>query len=432
MKTTFTQSRFYIIYFILVIAIIFSRNSFAQCGTAGGNGAIISTNSIVIDGNMSDWSSYLNDPDNNTYDGNPDLDAPVGDVGRDMTRFVMTEGGNGLYMYFSREGSANNSVDFITYLDINNNGKMEQNEPVVAMSWSGSNGNCAVKICNYNPLSLTGDAVNIGSGDGYTLPGSLSSRVNAGSNGHGSADGISLEVFVPWSFLTQTNAGGTVINSLAFSMPFKFHISAINGNINSVPGSNSVNDNFGGCFGGIIQNNGSLPIKLSYFSARGENNSKAILNWVTETELNNEYYTIERSQDNKNYKAIAVMMGALTTTLQQSYEYKDNLSGVDMGKVIFYSPVRTVKFNQKQNMVQVNPNPFVDNVSIKYLSEVSGTMQVRIVNANGQTVVNRKSGLVKGYNYTAISNLASLAKGLYVVEVMINGELSEKTKLMKH
>jgi Secretion system C-terminal sorting domain len=228
-------------------------------------------------------------------------------------------------------------------------------------------------------------------------------------------------------------------------MPFKFHISAINGNINSVPGSNSVNDNFGGCFGGIIQNNGSLPIKLSYFSARGENNSKAILNWVTETELNNEYYTIERSQDNKNYKAIAVMMGALTTTLQQSYEYKDNLSGVDMGKVIFYrikqtdidgkssySPVRTVKFNQKQNMVQVNPNPFVDNVSIKYLSEVSGTMQVRIVNANGQTVVNRKSGLVKGYNYTAISNLASLAKGLYVVEVMINGELSEKTKLMKH
>jgi hypothetical protein len=32
----------------------------------------------------------------------------------------------------------------------------------------------------------------------------------------------------------------------------------------------------------------------------------------------------------------------------------------------------------------------------------------------------------------AINNLGSLAKGMYVVEVMINGEISEKTKLMKN
>ena len=446
MKTNFTQRKFYIIYVLLVIAIFFSRKSFAQCGTSGGNGAILSTNSIVIDGNMSDWTSYLNDPDNNTYDGSPDLDAPVGDVGRDLTRFVMTEGANGLYMYFSRAGSTNNSVDFITYLDINNNDKMELNEPVVTMSWSGANGNCSIKIYDYIPFNVLGDNItNNGLVDGYTSPGSLISRVSVGSTGKGSADGISLEVYVPWSFLTQTNVSGTVINSLLYSMPFKFHISSINGNVTSVPGANSVNDNFGGCFGGIIQSSGSLPIVMSYFGAFVTDNSKVKLNWVTEMELNNEYYSVERSQDGKNFTTIAMVLGSLNSSIRKTYEYKDDLKGVDVSKTIYYrikqidldghstySPVRNVKLSQKQNMIQVNPNPFVDNITVKYMSDVSGVMDIRIINANGQTLVAKKSTLLKGFNNAAIYNLGSLARGLYIVEVMINGELSEKTKLIKN
>jgi Secretion system C-terminal sorting domain len=210
----------------------------------------------------------------------------------------------------------------------------------------------------------------------------------------------------------------------------------------AAPDTNS----FTGCAPSYItQNGGSLPIKLSYFSARAENNTRAILNWVTEAEIDNEYFTIERSQDNKNYNPIGMVMGAVTTSLQQKYEYKDNLQGVDMGKVVYYrikqtdidgkstySPVRTVKFNQKQNIIQVNPNPIVDNITVKYMSDVSGSMDIRIINTNGQITVSKKSSMVKGYNNVAIYNLGSLAKGLYVVEVVLNGEVSEKTKLMKH
>ena len=448
MKTSFTQRKFYIVYAILVIALFIGRKSFAQCGTTGGNGAILTANNIVIDGTMTDWTSYLNDPDNNTYDGNPDYDsATVSDPGRDLSRFVMTQSGTGLYMYFSRVAGNNNSIDFLVYLDINNNKKVDLREPVIDLSWSGANGKGMVKVFNYTPFNAAGDSIaKNGNMDGYSMPGSLGStpRVTIGYNGQGSADGASLEVYVPWSYLTQTDVSGNVIYSLAYASPFLFHISSLNGTPSSVPGANSINDNFGGCFGGTVQDGKSLPIKLSYFSARTENNTRVILNWVTEMELNNDYYTIERSEDGRNFKAIAMVMGALTTTMQQSYEYKDNLAGVDKSKTIYYrikqtdidgsssyTPVRSVKLNQKQLMIQVNPNPIVDNVTVKFVSETSGKMDVRMVNSNGQTVLNRTFSVNKGYNGLTLNNLASLPKGLYIVQVMINGEVSEKTKLIK-
>ncbi|MGE5108300.1 MAG: T9SS type A sorting domain-containing protein, partial [Sphingobacteriales bacterium] len=97
-----------------------------------------------------------------------------------------------------------------------------------------------------------------------------------------------------------------------------------------------------------------------------------------------------------------------------------------------YSPVRSVKLSQKQNLIQVNPNPFVDNITVKYMSEVSGVMDIKVINANGQTMVAKKNTLSKGFNNVAVYNLGSLPKGLYIAEVMINGELSERTKLMKN
>lgn len=450
MKTNLTQRKFYILYVLLVLSIFLSRKTFAQCGAKGGNGATLATTSMTIDGNMSDWTPFLNDPDNNSYDGTPDFDsATITDKGRDMQRFVVTYSGSGLYMYFSRVAANNNSIDFLVYLDVNNNSLMEKNEPVVDMSWNGSNGKCMVKIYDYTPAVATGDSLTKkGTTDGYSMPGSLgaTARTTIGYNGKGSADGLSLEVYVPWSYLTQTNSGGSAIYSLGYNMPFKYHASSLNGTPASVPGANSIDDNFGGCFGGTIQKVTSLPIILSYFNAyAADNNAKVTLNWVTEMELNNEYYTIERSQDGKNFTAIGMVLGSMNSSIRKTYEYKDNLNGVDVTKTIYYrvkqsdidgkstySPIRSVRLSQKQNMIQVNPNPFVDNITVKYMSEVSGTMNIKVVNMNGQTVVNKTTSVNKGFNSTNIANLGSLPKGLYVVEVMINGEVSEKTKLMKN
>jgi hypothetical protein len=228
-----------------------SKSSYAQC-SVGGNGIVSNTN-IQINGDVSDWSPILSDQDNITNDATPDTDAPISDIGRDFTRFAFTENISTLFLYFQRAGSVNNSVDLLFYLDVNNNGLMQTNEPAVAISWGGSNGNTQVNIYDYTQVAAAGDPIG---GDGSDMPGSLSLRVKLGALGKGSANGVSLEVGIPFTELYKKGTT-TDADSLAAIEQFKFHISSINGSVASVPGSNSVNDNFGGCYSGFI----SLPLK---------------------------------------------------------------------------------------------------------------------------------------------------------------------------
>lgn len=249
-------------------------NAMAQCST-GGNGVVVASN-IAIDGNMSDWTTTLNDPDNITYDKSPDSDAPISDVGRDFTRFAFTENITHLFLYFQRAGSVNNSVDLLFYLDVNNNGLMETNEPVIAISWSGSNGNAQVDVYNYIKVAPAGDPV---TGDGSKMPGSLTLRERLGNLGKGSADGVSLEVSIAFSLLYKKGSTSNT-DSLATTEQFKFHISSINGSVGSVPGSNSINDNFGGCFSGFVAALAFTEKNTNIISGRNRSseNSLAVIN----------------------------------------------------------------------------------------------------------------------------------------------------------
>src|SRR5688572_1499646 len=156
---------------LFVIVLMLTGDTYGQC-SVGGNG-IVQVTDITVNGNMSDWSTILADVDNNTYDQTPDTDAPISDVGRDFTRFAFTENISTLFLYFQRAGSVNNSVDLLFYLDVNNNGLMQTNEPVIAISWGGSNGNAQVDVYNYTQVAAGGDPV---SGDGSDMPGNLSLR----------------------------------------------------------------------------------------------------------------------------------------------------------------------------------------------------------------------------------------------------------------
>lgn len=173
--------------------------------TVGGNGLATAISAPVIDGNMSDWAPYLSDADNNSYDNTNaiDLDWPISDAGRDLTRLTFTEDANNLFLYIQRAGSSNNKVDIIFYADINNNGMMELNEPVIHLDWSGSNGTVNVSSLNYIPSAVSILNSITSNLDGSDLGGTLLSRSSIGETGKGSADGTSMEVKIPFASLTQ-------------------------------------------------------------------------------------------------------------------------------------------------------------------------------------------------------------------------------------
>ncbi|XOV68666.1 MAG: hypothetical protein ACFHU9_05685 [Fluviicola sp.] len=128
----------------------------------------------------------------------------------------------------------------------------------------------------------------------------------------------------------------------------------------------------------------SLPVELVSFSGFNENRTNK-LSWTTATELNNDYFLLERTQNGQNWEFVSIVEGAGTTSEKQHYFYSDYAftAGVN-----YYRLVQT-DFDGKRNISEV--------ISIDNTND-SRTLE-RIVNLLGETVNEDYSGM-KIYVYS--------------------------------
>lgn len=122
-----------------------------------------------------------------------------------------------------------------------------------------------------------------------------------------------------------------------------------------------------------------LPIELITFDAKkeGENN---IVYWTTLTEFNNDFFTVERSEDGKHFEPIATMDGAGSSSDKIDYRYTD----VDYKNVINYYRLVQTDFNGE---IRSSNIASVDN------RKVEKTI-TKIINTHGQEVDQYYNGVV--------------------------------------
>lgn len=68
--------------------------------------------------------------------------------------------------------------------------------------------------------------------------------------------------------------------------------------------------------------NEPLPIQLISFNG-AQDGSDITLSWTTETELNNDYFVVQRSTDGINFADLAIIEGNGTSISRQTYSYSD-------------------------------------------------------------------------------------------------------------
>jgi hypothetical protein len=127
-------------------------------------------------------------------------------------------------------------------------------------------------------------------------------------------------------------------------------------------------DSWGGD-GDCIDSNISLPIELLEFFSYLDSN-KIILNWITASETNNDYFTIERSSDGKDFIPIIKTYGAGNS--QSLIEYSEidyypilgknyyRLKQTDFDGRFSYSNIVSVNYNIKNfsdSIIKIYPNP---------------------------------------------------------------------------
>ncbi|MFK7773170.1 MAG: T9SS type A sorting domain-containing protein [Saprospiraceae bacterium] len=169
----------------------------------------------------------------------------------------------------------------------------------------------------------------------------------------------------------------------------------------------------------------ALPVELISFTAnpRKENID---LNWSTASEINNDKFEIEESQDGRDFQKIGEIKGNGTITNQQEYSFQvENpqngisyfrLKQIDYDGRFEYSKVVSVNFKSNHDEVEVfYPNPSKSGmVSLNYASNQDNEIIVSVFDMSGKLITTRIKEVLTGSNNLSF-DFSELNQGIYIV-----------------
>jgi len=163
-----------------------------------------------------------------------------------------------------------------------------------------------------------------------------------------------------------------------------------------------------------------LPIEIISFEAKFVEN-KTILNWITASEINNDYFTIERTSDGKEFTPIATVDGAGNSNQPISYsavDYKPfigtsyyRLKQTDYNGAYTYSKLVAINnFAEGAPEVTLYPNPNQGKFTISSNLEYTN---IQICNVFGSILMEQKPTSLK-----TMVDVTNLPNGIYFVKII--------------
>jgi len=169
----------------------------------------------------------------------------------------------------------------------------------------------------------------------------------------------------------------------------------------------------------------SLPVELTSLGAEVKGESVTI-SWVTETELNNDFFTVERSRDGQHFELVSTIEGAGTSAIERHYSMIDDesmagrvyyrLRQTDFDGASSISHMVSANIQPTAETLTVFPNPMRSEGKVAFNSIREQLIRLVVYNAIGQPVIVEKLLFYKGENIFEIRT-RDLAVGLYYVTV---------------
>ena len=178
-----------------------------------------------------------------------------------------------------------------------------------------------------------------------------------------------------------------------------------------------------------------LPIKLLDFTAIPDG-EKVDLKWETVTEINNAYFTVEKSKDGINFTKVIDVPGAGNSTSLRDYAETDyqpysgtsyyRLKQTDNNGAFTYSSIVPVNFNPQQNII-ICPNPIIANTTgtgIKLVGYQNQQVVVVLRDVQGREFLTTVL-LTTENNQTPIKieGTETLLPGVYIVTATSNDKI---------
>lgn len=169
-----------------------------------------------------------------------------------------------------------------------------------------------------------------------------------------------------------------------------------------------------------------LPMTLAKFYAVAKQKDIE-LNWLTVAEINNDYFTVERSYDGKTFTPIAYIDAAGNSNTPRIYSHKDEdsfdginyyrLKQTDFDGSFSYSSTIAAYIKRENNLFTLYPNPATDGINLIISAD---NTDIQILNAQGQ-VISSKHFDFAGQQFLSTQQLSIYRPGVYFVKSLSSG-----------
>ena len=168
-----------------------------------------------------------------------------------------------------------------------------------------------------------------------------------------------------------------------------------------------------------------LPVSLSYFKSKCDNKN-LILEWATESELNNKQFDLYFSKDAINWQHLTSVKSQGDASFTQKYQYvnpKDEGFYYKLEQTDYESTAESLQIiksncanDSEKNRILLYPNPVENELFIQ--NYIDNLLQIEIYDLNSRLVLSFKTDKLKDS-----INLSELSKGAYLVKIRSQNDI---------
>jgi len=183
----------------------------------------------------------------------------------------------------------------------------------------------------------------------------------------------------------------------------------------------------------------NVPIELMDFNARQIDNSIS-LEWITLSEEENSHFEIQHADESGEFKAIAKIDGAGTSTETVHYRFQHEtpaygtnhyyrLKQVNFNGVYTFSEILTIYMKGNIDQITVYPIPATDQVTVLVNAKKTATYNQMVTDLNGKIVMEDIVDLTAGEQSIKL-DIQELTGGQYIF-ILTNGKDKLSTPIIK-
>jgi hypothetical protein len=186
-----------------------------------------------------------------------------------------------------------------------------------------------------------------------------------------------------------------------------------------------------------------LPIELVSFTAT-KNNKVVDVKWETASELNNDYFEVEKSKNGIDFETLTYVKGAGNITVRLNYKTVDEnpfngisyyrLKQVDLDQTFTYSQIQSVEFEKGKDFAfDIFPNPSEGNtINVSFENADNGEVLVVVFDVTGKESYSKVLITNEANNAVyAIDPSNTLAPGVYLITATSNQKIYSKRLIVK-